>query len=262
MVDRICSISISRIITLFFGIILSYSYNVLHAAFMTIGAFIYAVIVYCIQPNPWLHYSFYLVLLVLVNWLTPFLYCSIRDLYDTTPHFEGYRRFFIQMSIVLLVCYILALIKQYYITPIVPPYKEPAFGAQNFVPFMATGNYLESALRNGSDLFPLICYLAEAVCLYIPFGYYICAYFLKWNYIFRLFLYLAFPAAMEISQAVSGLGRGQIDDYTLALLGILIGTLLFHAMNGIFRSFAGRSILFPRNQINLNHFIDSNFPQQ
>ena len=93
----------------------SYSYNVLHAAFMTIGAFIYAVIVYCIQPNPWLHYSFYLVLLVLVNWLTPFLYCSIRDLYDTTPHFEGYRRFFIQMSIVLLVCYILALIKQYYI---------------------------------------------------------------------------------------------------------------------------------------------------
>ena len=185
----------------------SYSYNVLHAAFMTIGAFIYAVIVYCIQPNPWLHYSFYLVLLVLVNWLTPFLYCSIRDLYDTTPHFEGYRRFFIQMSIVLLVCYILALIKQYYITPIVPPYKEPAFGAQNFVPFMATGNYLESALRNGSDLFPLICYLAEAVCLYIPFGYYICAYFLKWNYIFRLFLYLAFPAAMEISQAVSGLGR-------------------------------------------------------
>lgn len=90
------------------------------------------VIVYCIQPNPWLHYSFYLVLLVLVNWLTPFLYCSIRDLYDTTPHFEGYRRFFIQMSIVLLVCYILALIKQYYITPIVPPYKEPAFGAQNF----------------------------------------------------------------------------------------------------------------------------------
>lgn len=240
----------------------SYSYNVLHAAFMTIGAFIYAVIVYCIQPNPWLHYSFYLVLLVLVNWLTPFLYCSIRDLYDTTPHFEGYRRFFIQMSIVLLVCYILALIKQYYITPIVPPYKEPAFGAQNFVPFMATGNYLESALRNGSDLFPLICYLAEAVCLYIPFGYYICAYFLKWNYIFRLFLYLAFPAAMEISQAVSGLGRGQIDDYTLALLGILIGTLLFHAMNGIFRSFAGRSILSPRNQINLNHFIDSNFPQQ
>ena len=111
-------------------------------------------------------------------------------------------------------------------------------------------------------MFPLICYLAEAVCLYIPFGYYICAYFLKCNYIFRLFLYLAFPAAMEISQAVSGLGRGQIDDYTLALLGILIGTLLFHAMNGIFRSFAGRSILSPRNQINLNNFIDSNFPQQ
>ena len=64
----------------------SYSYNVLHAAFMTIGAFIYAVIVYCIQPNPWLHYSFYLVLLVLVNWLTPFLYCSIRDLYEKTGY--------------------------------------------------------------------------------------------------------------------------------------------------------------------------------
>lgn len=92
------------------------------------------------------------------------------------------------------------------------------------------GNYLEPHYEMVLICFRLFVYLAEAVCLYIPFGYYICAYFLKWNYIFRLFLYLAFPAAMEISQAVSGLGRGQIDDYTLALLGILIGTLLFHAM--------------------------------
>lgn len=251
------AILVSLILSHFFlEMSFSYAYNVLHAAFMTTGTFIFAVIVYCIQPNQWLHYSFSLVLLVLANWLTPFLYCTFRDLTDPSPRFEGYDRFFRHMSVVLLLCYAFALIKQYYLTPIIPPYEEGSFGAQNFVPFMATGSYLESTLRHGGSLLPLVCYLAEMICLYIPFGYYLRAYSQKCPFVLRIFIYLLFPALMELSQFALGMGRAHIDDYTLALFGTLIGVLLFHLMNGIFHVVAGRELTASRNTINLSRFLE------
>ncbi|MCH5267892.1 MAG: VanZ family protein [Lachnospiraceae bacterium] len=234
---------------------LSYAYNAVYAAFMTIGTFIFSVIVYYIQPNQWLQYDFILVFIVLANWLTPFLYCTFRDLHDISPRFSGYNKFFRQMSILLLLCYIFALAKQYYLTPIVPPYQEGSFGAQNFVPFMATGSYLEEALRKNTTLFPLFCYILEMIFLYIPFGYYVSAYMKKIFFPVRLFLYLAYPAIMEMSQYIFGRGRAHIDDYTLALFGILIGSLIFHATCGIFRMVADREFLSPRNTLNLSRFL-------
>lgn len=240
----------------FLEISFSYAYNVLHATFMTIGTFIFAVIVYCIQPNQWLHYSFSLVFLVLANWLTPFLYCTFRDLNDPSPRFGGYDRFFRHMGVVLLLCYAFALIKQYYLTPIVPPYKEGAFGAQNFVPFMATGSYLENTIRQNGTLLPLAYYVAEMICLYIPFGYYLSAYAKKSPFTLRLLIYLSFPAIMELSQYALKIGRAHIDDYALALLGTFVGSVLFHSMNGIFHMVAGRELTASRNTINLSRFLE------
>lgn len=235
---------------------LSYVYNTLHAAFMTIGTFVFSVIVYCIQPNQWLQYNFILVFLVLANWLTPFLYCTYRDLHDMSPRFGGYNKFFRQMSLVLLLCYIFALVKQYYLTPIVPPYQENEFGAQNFVPFMATGTYLEQTLREHGNLLPLYCYMGEMVCLYIPFGYYLRVCAKKLFFPVRLFLFLAFPAIMEMSQYIFNVGRAHIDDYALALLGTLIGVLIYHAMCGIYHMVADREFLAPRNTLNLSRFLE------
>lgn len=235
---------------------LSYTYNALYSALMTLGIFAFSVIVYCIQPNQWLQYNFIMVFLVLVNWLTPFLYCTYRDLHDPSPRFNGFNKFFRQMTTVFLLCYIFALVKQYYLTPIVPPYQESAFGAQNFVPFMATGTYLEQTLHEHGDLRPIFFYMAEMVCLYIPFGYYLRVYARKMFFPVRLFLYLAFPAIMEMSQYIFNLGRAHIDDYTMALFGTLIGVLIYHATCGIYHMVADREFLASRSTLNLTRFLN------
>lgn len=247
----ICSLILSHF---FLETSYSYVYIFLFAACMTIGTLIYAVVVYLIQPNQWISYDFSMVFLVLVNWITPLIYCTLRDLNDHGPRFDGYNRFFRQMSILLLLIYSFVLIKQYYLTPIIPPYPEMAFGAQNFIPYMATGTYLEDVLRNHKDILPLACYLIEMICLYIPFGFYLRAYSNKLHFGFRLIIYLAFPALLEASQYATGLGRAHVDDYVSALLGTIIGVLLFHAINGIYHIVAGRDIASERNTINLNHF--------
>lgn len=247
----LCSLLLSHF---FLESALSYSYNVLHTAFMTYGTLLFAAIVYFIQPNQWISYDFSLVFLVLVNWITPFIYCSLRDLNDPGPRFDGFDRFFRQISIVLLLVYIFALIKQYYLTPIVPPFQKMPFGAQNFVPYMATGSYIEKTLAAGENLLPLIWFLAEMIALFIPFGFFLRAFAGKTPFIFRLFLYLAVPACLEVSQFLLGIGRGHIDDYVSALLGTLIGILFYHTINGIFHIAAGRDFAAERTVLNIHHF--------
>ncbi len=247
----ICSLILSHF---FLEMAFSYTYNVLHAGFMTFGTLLFSIVIYMIQPNQWIAYDFSLVFLVLSNWLTPFIYCTLRDLTDPGPRFNGYDRFFHQTSVVLLIVYLFAIIKQYYLTPIVPPYKALAFGAQNFIPYMSTGTYLEEIIKTGQSLIPLLCFLAEMVILFIPFGFYVCAYGRKIPFIVRLLCYLVFPLLLELSQECMGLGRGHIDDYVSALFGTLIGVLLYHGLNGIFHIVAGRTLAAERATLNIHHF--------
>lgn len=247
----ICSLLLSHF---FLEMAFSYTYNILHTGFMTFSTMLFSIIVYLIQPNPWISYDFSLVFLVLSNWLTPFIYCTIRDLTDPGPRFNGYDRFFRQTSVILLLVYLFSIIKQFYITPIVPPYKALAFGAQNFIPYMSTGTYLEEMIRTNQSLVPLFCFLAEMIILFIPFGFYVCAYGRKKPFILRLLCYLAFPLLLELSQELTGLGRGHIDDYISALLGTLIGVMIYHAANGIFHIVAGRTIAAERTTLNIHHF--------
>ena len=131
---------------------LNYGYSFLHAAFMVTITFIFSAVIYLIQPNQWIHYDFSMVVLVLVNWITPFIYCNIRDMLDRGPRFDGFHLFFQRMSILFIVFFLFVVVKQYFLTPITPPYQELPFGAHNFVPMMTTASYIEFAINSHTSL--------------------------------------------------------------------------------------------------------------
>lgn len=227
---------------------LDYDYSFIHASFMVISSLAFAAIIYIIQPNQWIQYDFSMVFLVLVNWLVPFFYSCLRDLFDRGPRFDGYHSFFRRMSSLFIVVFLFTIIKQYFLTPIVPPYEEMPFGAHNFVPFMATATYIETALRNDLSLLPLFAYVAEIICMGIPIGFFCRIYCNKLMLFFRLVIYFAIPIFLEILQDAAGLGRGDIDDVALSLMGILIGVILFHIMNGVYQSVSNRDFMMSRIQ--------------
>lgn len=232
---------------------LDYSYSFLHAAFMVISTFIFSVVIYFIQPNQWIQYDFSMVILVIINWIVPFLYSSLRDLLDRGPRFDGYIPFFHRMNILFLVVFLFAIIKQYFLTPIVPPYAEMPFGAHNFVPFMATATYIETAIYENLSITPLWSYIAEMVCMGIPMGFFCRIYFGKLPLFFRLVIYFAIPIGLELIQDTTGLGRGDIDDVTMSMFGILIGVILFHLMNTIYHSVSNRE--FNRNRTQSSNYF-------
>lgn len=212
---------------------LDYDYCFLHAAFMTIASVGFCMVVYFMQPNKWIHYDYTLIALIIVNWLTPFVYCFIRDFADRGPRFADYLFFFNGMSVLFLIVYFIGITKQFFVTPLLPPYQSLEFGAHNFIPFMATGNYLETALSNGEDITPMIVYIIEIIVFCIPFGFYAKVYTRNYPIIARFAIYLGIPLIVEVLQYITGIGRGDIDDYALSLIGTIIGIAIFHVVNHI-----------------------------
>ncbi len=227
---------------------LEYGYCFLHSAFMTASTLIFSIIIYVIQPNPWIQYDFTMVFLVLVNWFLPFIYCCIRDLTDHGPRFDGYRTFFQRMSISFFLLFLFVIVKQYFITPILPPYEELPFGAHNFVPFMATAMWFEAGIRGNWLLDPMLYYIAEMICMGIPIGFFVRIYCHQIHMVCRLLIYFCIPILLEMLQEISGMGRGDIDDVALSLIGILIGVILFHIMNSIFHAVSNREFTLSRSQ--------------
>jgi len=213
---------------------------------MVITSLAFGIIVYIIQPNQWIKYDYSIIVLVLLNWLIPFLYCCLRDLFDRGPRFDGFNLFFHRMSKFFIVIYILAIFKQYFVTPFMPPYDAPEFGARLFVPFMVTAECIEENIRTGQSLVPVIVYILEIACFGVPFGYFSRIYLRKRHFIIRLFACFAFPLVLELFPPPTRLRRRAIDDYVIFLIGIVAGTILYHIMNGLFLSVTTRDFTTDR----------------
>lgn len=237
---------------------LNYDYCFLHASFMTITSTAFTIIVYLMQPNVWITYDYSLIALIIVNWFIPFAYCFIRDFCDRGPRFAEYLFFFYGMSILFLVIYAIALVKLLFVTPLLPPYDTMRFGAHNFIPFMATGNYIEDALSHHASISKMITYIFELIVLGIPAGFYIRVFLKDHSITVRIFGYLLLPFIFEFIQFLTGIGRADIDDYTFYLIGILLGIAIYHIVYRISYEVHKRDFLEDRTVVKkLWHFQDN-----
>lgn len=237
---------------------LNYDYCFLHASFMTITSTAFTIIVYLMQPNVWIAYDYSLIALIIVNWFIPFGYCFIRDFCDRGPRFAEYLFFFYGMSILFLIIYAIALVKLLFVTPLLPPYETMDFGAHNFIPFMATGNYIEDALSHHASITKMITYILEMIVLGIPAGFYIRVFLRNQSITPRIFTYLFLPFLLEFIQFLTGIGRADIDDYTFYLIGILVGIAIYYIVYRISYEVHKRDFLEDRTVVKkLWHFQDN-----
>lgn len=212
----------------FLEVTLNYDSCFLQAAFMTIMTTAFCVVIYLLETNEWISFDFSLLVLVAVNWLVPFVYCFIRDFLDRGPRFDGYLFFFHGMSVIFIVVYLFAVAKQFFITPLIPPYDALPMGAHSFIPFMATGTYLEQVISDGGNVAGMLLYILEVVLFAIPFGFYAKVYTRQMPVLVRFLVYIGIPLLLEVVQKVTGIGRGDIDDFAFAMLGTVIGVGIYH----------------------------------
>lgn len=66
------------------------------------------------------------------------------------------------------------------------------------------------------------------IALAIPFGFYVKVYCRNLPLLIRIAVYLIIPFLLEAIQYLSGIGRADIDDYTLGMIGTVIGIIIYH----------------------------------
>ncbi len=110
-------------------------------------------------------------------------------------------------------------------------YWETVRESYSVEPFMTIGNFFRSMLhpRSGEALFEAVKNLGGNVILFIPFGYFIPAVFRKFEKPLHSILFGAVCiVAVEILQLFTLLGKCDIDDLILNVIGISLGRVLFY----------------------------------
>ncbi|MCR5354261.1 MAG: VanZ family protein [Lachnospiraceae bacterium] len=225
-----------------------YNYGFVNVVFMLVSSTIFAGALY-LFGNDLIQYKFSLVYMVLGNWVFPFVYSLIRYVADVGDRFTGFRKYFRKMIILFLVFYALILIKQYFVTPIKPPYASESFGAHNFIPYMSTGQYIENTVKAGTELRTEMYFLLELLFLGLPAGFLISYSWRTMHILLRIILYIAIPTVFELAQYAYGVGTGSIDDVCTFVIGEVIGIILFHLLDIIFEYVHKRHFMEPRDAI-------------
>lgn len=110
-------------------------------------------------------------------------------------------------------------------------YWETVGGNVNFVPFETVGRFIRSMLNPRSDraFFEAVKNLGGNVILFIPFGFFIPAVCEKMkNPVLTVLFGAVCIAAVELVQLFTLLGKCDIDDLILNVIGIAIGRFVFY----------------------------------
>jgi glycopeptide antibiotics resistance protein len=123
----------------------------------------------------------------------------------------------------------------------------------NFVPFLTIATLIEDYLYKYISFGTIMSYLLQEIFLFLPYGFYVILLLHNFSRIVRFFALLLLPVIIELVQKIFLLGKPDIDDIILGLIGGLIGGLCYHLLNRIFLYFTDENFLFERNRYSFSN---------
>lgn len=197
--------------------------------------FVIILLSYYGNTDAFLPFNPILLIFILVNLLVPILYCITRYLLDHGPKFTNFLSFYRNISIIFLIIYLGVFIYFIFINnkSIILYYSN--FETINLLPFLTIATLIEDYVDGFVAIGTIINYLLYSTFLFVPFGFYGIMLLRNRNRWIRFMVLIIFPVIIEILQRVFLLGKADIDDIILGLIGGLIGALCYHILNSIFR---------------------------
>ncbi len=208
--------------------------------------FISAVIIslsYLGKGGSFLPYTGGMLGIILINWLIPCIHCFLRNMLDYGTRFEDYRTFYRNDSLLFFMIYIGIILFGSFVTTAFPWAYTGSLNYANIIPFEAITIQIEDYLYGLLSLGDIIIYLACRVFLYLPYGYQMTFLLRRQGRPSRFVALLVLPLLIEIFQYIFIPSRFDIDDIVYALIGGILGSLLFYLCNLIVRAITGRDFL-------------------
>lgn len=211
------------------------------------NSLIIIILSYLGKEQSFLPYTGLMLGISVINWLVPFIHCFLRNMLDYGTRFEDYRTFYRNDSILFFLLYIgIILYASFDKTAFSWAYLGSMNNA-NFIPFEAITYQIEDYLYGLIPLGDIAVYLCSRILLFLPYGYQMTLLMRKRGRLVRVSALLVLPFLLEVLQYIIIPTRFDIDDLIYAMIGGILGSLLFYLSNLIFRAFTGKDFLAKEN---------------
>lgn len=208
--------------------------------------FISAVILllsYLNKDSAYLPYTGSMLGIAVINWLMPCLYCFLRNMLDYGSRFEDYNLFYRNHSILFFSIYFGILCYGLFGGNAFPFAYRGTLGSANFLPFETITILIEDYLYGIIPLSDILVYLLVRILIFLPYGFQLTLLLRRQSRLTRSLSLLILPVILELAQFFIIPNRFDIDDIIYAILGGILGSLLYYLCNLIFRAFTGKNFL-------------------
>lgn len=168
---------------------------------------------------------------LLLNWLIPHLSAVFSNMTDTSDKISGFKTFFRNSSIVFGVFYFFTILNFLFIHNTEFLIFDADLNTINIVPFYTLATLIEESLSDKGNLTMIRTYFMQGVIPFIPYGFYIILMIRNQTRLIRFMALIFLPMITEVLQRIFLLGKADIEDVLLGLLGGFIGALLYHGIN-------------------------------
>jgi len=173
---------------------------------------------------PW---SPIMIWLFILHLALPLLYCTVRYLMDFGPRFMKYNTFFAECSILLWIALIGGFLYCYV-------YQSPSLTLSekiNLIPGYSIATQIEAYIQQGHSLRPMFLYMLTYGGFFVPSGFYLHLMLGKGRFLPRILAFLLLPILIEVAQYFLKPSMCEIDDLFPALLGCIVGSILYTLVN-------------------------------
>ncbi|MDF2904813.1 MAG: putative rane protein [Herbinix sp.] len=179
----------------------------------------------------------------IINWLIPCLYCFLRNMLDYSTRFEDYNMFYRNHSLLFFIIYLCVMIYGMFVEGAFPLAYQGTLETANIIPFEAITILIEDYLYGIIPLSDVLVYLLVRILIFLPYGFQLTLLLRRQSRLLRFIVLLLLPVIIEIFQYFIISYRSDIDDVIYAMIGGILGSILFYLCNLIFRAFTGKNFL-------------------
>ncbi len=195
------------------------------------------------RDQVFLPYSGTMLGIAVIDWLLPCLYCFIRNILDYGTRFEDYNSFYRNHSLLFFVIYLIVLCYGFFGANAFPLAYRGTLDAANIMPFEAITILIEDYLYGIIPLSDILVYLLVRILVFLPYGFQATLLLRRQSRLPRFLALFFLPVILEIAQYIIIPQRADIDDIIYAMIGGILGSLLYYLCNLIFRTFTGKNFL-------------------
>ncbi len=206
-------------------------------------SFIITFLSYLGKDQAFLPYTGAMLGILVSNWLIPCLYCFLRNMLDYGTRFENYSSFFRNHSLLFFLVYLGVIVYGMFAEGAFPFAYQGALGSANIIPFEAITILIEDYLYDIIPLSGVLTYLLIRILIFLPYGYQVTLLMRRQPRLLRFISLLILPIILEVLQYITIPNRFDIDDIVYAIIGGVLGSILFYLSNYIFRSITGNNYL-------------------